>query len=102
MTNTNTENTSTGSEARFPFVTVGLAGGVLFAFLFLMWFVTTMPKVPDDAKSDVKSEPKPNAAAKLEEVHGRNESALNGVGTNPVGTGRAGMSRDKARGELLG
>ncbi len=79
---------------RFPFITVGAAAGVLFAFLFLMWFVTTIPNVPDSAKPDAKNEPRPDAAAKLDEVNGRNEAALNGVGAK--------MSRDEARGKLLG
>ncbi len=83
-----------GDDHRFPFVTVGAAAGVLFAFLFLMWFVTTIPNAPDASKTDAKGEPKPDAAAKLDEVKARNEAALNGVGAK--------MPRDKARGDLLG
>ena len=65
----------------------------MFAFLFLMWFVTTIPNAPDAAKTDAKGEPKPDAAAKLDEVKARNEAALNGVGAK--------MPRDEARGKLL-
>jgi hypothetical protein len=78
---------------RFPFITVGAAVGVLFAFLFLMWFVTTRENVLDTPKTDLKGEPKPDAAAKLDEVKARNEAALNGVGAK--------MPRDEARGKLL-
>ncbi len=87
-------NAASQDAPTFPFITVGLAAGVLFAFLFLMWFVTTLPKAPDTLNPEAAGEPKPDAAAKLDEVNGRNEAALNGVGAK--------MSREKARGELLG
>ena len=86
---TNTDHTA----QRFPFITVGAAVGVLFAFLFLIWFVTNRESVLD-AKIEAKAEPKPDAAAKLDEVKARNEAALNGVGAK--------MTREEARGKLLG
>ncbi len=79
---------------RFPFVTVGAALGVLFAFLFLMWLVTTRERAADAQRAaDPAAEPKPDAATKLDEVKARNEAALNGVGAK--------MSRAEARGKLL-
>lgn len=80
---------------RFPFVTVGAALGVLFAFLFLMWFVTARENAAEAQRAvdAQKDQPKPDAATKLDEVKARNEAALNGVG--------APMSRDEARGKLL-
>ena len=82
---------------RFPFVTVGATLGVLFVFLGLMW-VAARKESPLDAPKpdalDAKGEPKLDAAAKLDEVKARNEAALNGVGAK--------MSRDEARGKLLG
>ncbi len=78
----------------FPFITVGAAAGVLFAFLFLMWFVRNHENMLDSPKPEAKGEAKPDAATKLDEVKARNEAALNGVGAK--------MSRDEARGRLLG
>ncbi|HEY1192290.1 MAG TPA: hypothetical protein VGE74_31990 [Gemmata sp.] len=79
---------------RFPFVTVGAALGVLFAFLFLMWVVTTTEDRADQQRAaDTKAEPKPDPDTKLDEVKARNEAALNGVGAK--------MSRDEARAALL-
>lgn len=94
MADTNTESANATPRAGFPFITVGAAAGVLFAFLFLTWFVRNHENVLDTPKPEAKGEPKPDAAAKLDEVKARNEAALNGVGAK--------MSRDKARGELLG
>lgn len=95
MSEANTDNTNTPQEGRgFPFVTVGAAAGVMFAFLFLMWFVRNHENMLDTPKPDAKGEAKPDAATKLDEVKARNEAALNGVGAK--------MSRDEARGKLLG
>lgn len=87
-----TEHTNPEPQS-FPFITVGASVGVLFAFLFLMWLVTSRENVLDASKTDLKGEPKPDAAAKLDEVKARNEAALNGVGAK--------MPRDEARGKLL-
>lgn len=102
MNNSNEDANNQGANAprspgtpRFPFVTVGAALGVLFAFLFLMWFVTARENLAEAQRAaDVqKDQPKPDAATKLDEVKARNEAALNGVGAQ--------MSRDEARGKLL-
>ena len=86
--------TAEPSTPPFPVITVGAALGVLFAFLFLMWFVTTRENQADAQKAaDTKAEPKPDAATKFDEVKARNEAALNGVGAK--------MSRDEAHGKLL-
>lgn len=76
-------------------MTVCAALGVLFAFLFLMWFVTMRENAAEAqrAADAQKGDPKPDAATKLDEVKARNEAALNGVGAQ--------MSRDEARGKLL-
>ena len=91
MSNANPE------QQGFPFVTVGATLGVLFVFLGLMW-VAARKESPLDAPkpdaADAKGEPKVDAAARLDEVKARNEAALNGVGAK--------MSRDDARGKLLG
>lgn len=94
MADTSTPNTEPRTP-RFPFVTVGAALGVLFAFLFLMWFVTVRENLAEAqrAADAQKDQPKPDAATKLDEVKARNEAALNGVG--------APMSRDEARSKLL-
>lgn len=91
--NTNIAN----SDARehpsgFPFVTAGAALAILFVFLGLMWLAVqgTNPLTPPDAKA----EPKQNAAAKLDEVKGRNQKALEGVGAK--------TSLAEAHGALLG
>lgn len=90
MADATSDRPNTPPLARFPFVTVGAAAGVLFAFLFLTWFVRNHESVLDTPKPDAK----PDAAAKLDEVKARNEAALAGVGAK--------MSRDEARGKLLG
>lgn len=78
----------------FPFITVGAAFGVLFAFLFLMWLVTNRESALEAMKAtDANAAPKPDAATKLDEVRARNEAALNGVGAK--------MSRDEAHSKLL-
>ena len=82
---------------RFPFVTVAATLATLFVFLGLMWFATQKGNPLDGPKPDAagaKDEPKLDAAAKLDEVKARNEAALAGVGAK--------MSRDEARGKLLG
>ena len=82
---------------RFPFVTVAATLATLFVFLGLMWVAARKDSPLDAPKPDgidAKSEPKLDAAAKLDEVKARNEAALNGVGAK--------MSRDEARGKLLG
>lgn len=93
-----TDNANPPPDAqRFPFVTVGATLGVLFVFLGLIW-VAARKESPLDAPKpdgiDAKGEPKIDAGAKLDEVKARNEAALNGVGAK--------MSRDEARGKLLG
>lgn len=89
--------TPADSRQRFPFVTVAATLATLFVFLGLMW-VAARKENPLDAPKpdavDAKGEPKVDAAAKLDEVKARNEAALNGVGAK--------MSRDEARGKLLG
>lgn len=88
-------DTATPPPQRFPFVTAALAAGVLFVFLGLMWLAAQKenPLEPPSA-ADAKAEPKPDAAAKLDEVRGRNQAALDGVGAK--------MSLREAHGKLLG
>ncbi len=90
-------NNETSRNSGFPFITVGAAVGVLFAFLFLMWLAASKENPLAQPKPDVteaKDEPKLDAAAKLAEVQARNEAALKGVGAK--------MSRDEAHGKLMG
>jgi hypothetical protein len=79
---------------RFPLVTVGVAGGALFAFLFLMWLARAVPGGDGTGSGAAGAEPRPGAAPKLDEIRERNENALNGVGAT--------MSRARAREKLLG
>ncbi len=94
----NTDNTTVAeTPQRFPFVTVAATLVTLFVFLGLMVLAVRSPSgldVPKPDGTDAKGEPKLDAAAKLDEVKARNEAALNGVGAK--------MSRDEARGKLLG
>ncbi|MBM3980119.1 MAG: hypothetical protein FJ304_07510 [Planctomycetes bacterium] len=82
----------------FPFVTVFAAVGVLFVFLGLMWLATQKQnplEQPKPETADTKAaEPKPDAAAKLDEVKARNAAALDGVGAQ--------MSLAEAHGKLMG
>ena len=94
MSDANTNNATTPSQS-FPFFTVALAVAVMFVFLGLMWLATRKEN-PLEAPpaADAKTEPKVDAAAKLEEVRGRNQNALDGVGAK--------MSLRDAHGKLLG
>lgn len=85
-------------KQRFPFVTVLAAGAVLFVFLGLMWLATQKQNPLEHPKPDAAdakaTEPKPDAATKLDEVKARNAAALDGVGAK--------MSLPEAHGKLLG
>src|SRR4051812_12662612 len=95
MSDANANNTTTPPGQSFPFFTVALAVVVMFAFLGLMWLATRKenPLEPPSA-TDAKTEPKMDAAAKLDEVKARNQAALDGVGAK--------TSLRDAHGKLLG
>src|SRR5262245_46650013 len=94
MSNANTTPSDTPPQ-RFPFVTVTAAVVVMFVFLGLMWLATRKEN-PLEAPpaADAKTEPKEDAAAKLDEVKARNQAALDGVGAK--------MPLRDAHGALLG
>ena len=78
----------------FPYITVGVAVVILFVFLGLMWLATRKENPLEQPATDAKAEPKQDPAAKLEEVRGRNQNALDGVGAK--------MPLRDAHGALLG
>jgi hypothetical protein len=97
MTDPNSDPANTPQPARgFPFVTAAAVLGILFVFLGLMWLATRKENPlaePKPEPTGAETEPKLDAAAKLDEVKARNQAALDGVGAK--------MSLRDAHGKLL-
>jgi hypothetical protein len=97
MTDPNTDPANAPQPAQgFPFVTVAATLGILFVFLGLMWLATRKEnplEAPKPETTGGETEPKLDAAAKLDEVKARNQAALDGVGAK--------MSLRDAHGKLL-
>jgi hypothetical protein len=94
MADTSTDNANAPQPQSFPYITVGVSVVILFVFLGLMWLASQSANPLAQPAPDAKAEPKQDAAAKLDEVKGRNQAALEGVGAK--------MSLGEAHGKLLG
>ena len=77
-------NNASPEPRGFPFVTAVATLVMLFAFLFLTWYVANRPNPLEAPKPEAAEkqdeEPKLDPAAKLDEVQKRNQGALDGVG----------------------
>ncbi len=91
---TNPTNPTVDPQPRgFPFITAGVSLLTLFVFLGLVLLAYRSPNY----LGEVKAEPKPDPAAKREEIRARNQAVLDGA----PGSG-ARMSVGAATAELLG
>lgn len=94
MSDANLDDPSAPQPKPFPLFTVGVTGIVLFVFLALMWIFVQLPNPLAPRAFDAKTEPKQDPPPKIDEVKGRNQAALDGVGAK--------MPLREAHGKLLG